>query len=101
MDSHPTYAIVALDGHSHTDLGMAHENNGSAAATQRELSQGLLLHYHVPKYLQDRIEPGHLVAVPLRGRPAYGLVTGLADTSPVQPTQPIARLVDARPVAQY
>ena len=36
--------------------------------------------------------------VSLRGRPAFGVVVDLDHTSPVEVTQPITRLVDARPV---
>ena len=59
---------------------------------------GLLLHYRIPQYLEGHVEPGHLVAVSLRGRPAFGVVVDLDHTSPVEVTQPITRLVDARPV---
>jgi hypothetical protein len=59
---------------------------------------GLLLHYHVPGRLTGEIEPGHLVIVPLRGQPTYGVVVELSDASPVEATQPILRLVDRRPM---
>src|SRR5438094_3635120 len=102
MNNQPNYAVVALDGSFRGGRGASFEERAELepASQQAESSQGLLLHYRIPQYLEGRIGPGHLVAVTLRGRPAYGVVVELADTSPVQPAQPITQLVDARLVVQ-
>jgi primosomal protein N' (replication factor Y) (superfamily II helicase) len=91
------YVIVALEPPrapepSHTPGGVGESD------ADTDPSLGLVLHYHVPDYLEDTLRPGHLVVVPLRGRPAYGVVTEQADSSPVERTKPVTRLVDARPV---
>jgi primosomal protein N' (replication factor Y) len=90
------YAIVALEP--------SYGKREPAAPGESELpvetdpALGLLLHYHIPAYLEGRIEPGHLVVVPLRGTPTYGVVVDLADSTPVEHTKPITRMVDERPV---
>jgi primosomal protein N' (replication factor Y) len=97
LHSRHKYAIVALDGAFRGGPGAA-AGGGDEGSEQAEAgtSEGLLLHYHVPEYLDGHLEPGHIVTVPLRGRPAYGVVTGLSDVSPVRDTLPVRELVDAR-----
>src|ERR671935_1644395 len=99
LESRQTYAIVALDG-SFRGARDGQGGDGSDSGEQAEAlaSEGLLLHYRVPRYLEGHVEAGHLVTVPLRGKPAYGVVVGLADASPVRDTQPITQLVYAREV---
>src|SRR3954451_17754873 len=75
-----TYAIVALDGGFRNGPAGSSDNRQMGGEERDEGTlEGLLLHYRVPDYLQGHIEPGHIVTVPLRGRPAYGVVTGLSD----------------------
>ncbi len=89
------YAIVALDQgrHSTPTAEQADEPAPSDAP-----GMGLLLHYSLPDELAGKVEPGHMVVVPLRGKPAYGVVLELADSSPVGYALPVKRLVDPRPV---
>ncbi len=89
------YAVVALDVSSQAGHGAP---TGDGPLPEAESSTGLLLHYHMSQHLLGQVEPGQLVAVPLRGRPAYGVVVELSATSPVEVTLPITRLVDAKPV---
>jgi primosomal protein N' (replication factor Y) (superfamily II helicase) len=96
LDPDPAYAIVALDGSLHARWGARVDGEAHGAGTSH--APGLLLHYRIPHYLEGHVEPGHLVTVPLRGKPVYGVVASLAASSPVQPTQPINRLVDERPL---
>jgi primosomal protein N' (replication factor Y) (superfamily II helicase) len=99
LDSRCRYAIVALDGAFRGGPGAA-GRGGDEGGEHEEAgtSEGLLLHYHVPQYLEGHLEPGHIVTVPLRGRPAYGVVTELSDVSPVRDTLPVTELVEARQV---
>src|SRR5438552_4528396 len=99
LGSRQTYAVVALDGSFRGTQG-ARDGAGAEGSEPAEAaaSEGLLLHYRVPAYLEGHVEPGHLVTVPLRGRPNYGVVVGLSDASPVWSTQPITQLVDSRKV---
>jgi primosomal protein N' (replication factor Y) len=91
------YVVVALEPPRAPE-----PERGPAVAEERDggddPSLGLVLTYHVPDYLEGDLRPGHLVVVPLRGRPAYGVVLELTDTTPVERTKPVTRLVDARPV---
>jgi primosomal protein N' (replication factor Y) len=94
-----TYAIVALEPprapeQGHTPNVVAESSTGADA----DPSLGLVLTYHVPDYLEGALRPGHLVVVPLRGRPAYGVVIELAATTLIERTKPVTRLVDSRPV---
>ena len=90
-----TYAIVALE----PSYGKpALEIPGDDPSGQVDPALGLLLHYHVPQYLEGSLEPGHLVVVPLRGTPTYGVVVELSDSTPIENTKPITRVVDARPI---
>ncbi|MFL5732911.1 MAG: primosomal protein N' [Chloroflexia bacterium] len=99
MGTRRTYAIVALDGGFRNGPAGSSDNRQMGGEERDEGTlEGLLLHYRVPDYLQGHIEPGHIVTVPLRGRPAYGVVTGLSDEAPVPETLPIRELVDARQV---
>jgi len=87
-----TYAIVALEpSYGNRDPSIPGGSDPSDAL-------GLTLHYHIPPHLEGQVEPGHLVVVPLRGTPTYGVVVGLEDSSPVEHTRPITRMVDERPV---
>ncbi|MEO8289187.1 MAG: primosomal protein N' [Chloroflexota bacterium] len=90
------YAIVALEpSYGKQSLGAP---EGTDASGQADPALGLLLHYHLPQYLAGHVTPGHLVIVPLRGTPTYGVVVELTDSSPVENTKPITRAVDARPI---
>src|SRR5689334_12075122 len=90
------YAIVALEpSYGRQSLGQTGEGDPQGEV---DPALGLLLHYHLPAYLQGQIEAGHLVIVPLRGTPTYGVVVELTATSPVENTRPVTRMVDARPV---
>ena len=75
-----------------------YEGGDGVSPAAEEHGPGLVLHYRIPDYLEGQIEPGQLVAVTLRGRPTYGLVTELDTSSPVETTHPITGLVDARPL---
>jgi primosomal protein N' (replication factor Y) len=90
------YAIVALE----PSYGRRDQTapGGSEPSDAADPALGLLLHYHIPSQLEGQIEPGHLVVVPLRGTPTYGVVVELEDSAPVEHTRPITRMVDARPV---
>src|SRR5438270_8875515 len=90
------YAIVALEP-SYGKQALGGPSEGDPAG-EADPALGLLLHYHVPEHLEGQIEPGHLVIVPLRGTPTYGVVVELADSAPVENTRPVTRAVDARPV---
>src|SRR5437762_2523180 len=87
------YAIVALDA---AQRGMHGTPDGDEGALPDP--SGLVLHYRVPEYLQGYVVPGQLVTVPLRDKSAYGVVVEMAETSPVETTRPIGKLIDARPV---
>ena len=91
-----SYAIVALEP-SYGRQALTGPAEGEPTG-EADPALGLLLHYHVPQYLEGRIEPGHLVIVPLRGTPTYGVVVELSESAPVENTRPITRVVDARPV---
>jgi primosomal protein N' (replication factor Y) len=91
-----TYAIVALEP-SYGKQALGSPTEGDPAG-QTDPALGLLLHYHLPEHLEGRVGPGHLVIVPLRGTPTYGVVVELADSTPVENTRPITRAVDSRPV---
>jgi primosomal protein N' (replication factor Y) (superfamily II helicase) len=54
--------------------------------------------YAVPHHLVGRVEPGHLVWTPLRGRRLQGVVLRLSDAAPSFDTQEIISLVWAQPV---
>ncbi len=58
----------------------------------------LTFHYHIPPHLADRLQPGHLVAVPFRTQQLAAVVVNLTDDSPVENTRPIADLLDPEPV---
>ncbi|HEY0070514.1 MAG TPA: hypothetical protein VGE04_11155, partial [Chloroflexia bacterium] len=92
---HP-FAIVAID------QARRHNQQAEPPATDlpsdADLGLGLMLHYAVPTELAGAIEPGHMVVVPLRNRPTYGVVVEMADESPVEETRPILRLVDPQPI---
>ncbi len=99
MEYKPKYAIVALDqSHPGPYPFEGPDGQSDAHLPQADPLMGLLLHYHIPARLEGDVEPGQLAIAPLRGRPAYGVVVEMADYSPVQPTQPVTRLVDRRPV---
>src|SRR5437868_15503896 len=89
------YAVIALEVSSHANRDAPTEDSPQPEA---ESSPGLLLHYHIPQHLNGDIEPGQLVAVPLRGKPAYGVVVEMSATSPVEATLTLTRLVDTRPM---
>ena len=91
------YVVVALEPPRAPEPDRAPVAAGESD-TDADPSLGLVLTYHVPDYLEGALRPGHLVVVPLRGRPAYGVIIELADTTPVERTKPVTRLVDARPV---
>ncbi|HET9493723.1 MAG TPA: DEAD/DEAH box helicase, partial [Chloroflexia bacterium] len=91
------YVVVALEPPRAPEPDRAPVAAGESD-TNADPSLGLVLTYHVPDYLEGALRPGHLVVVPLRGRPAYGVIIELADTTPVERTKPVTRLVDARPV---
>ncbi len=99
MDAQITYAIVALDHPRRADAPADGDEAGlEAHVPGADPALGLVLHYHIPEHLGGTVEPGQLAVVPLRGRPSYGVVVGLADSAPVQVTLPVARLLDPRPV---
>ncbi len=54
--------------------------------------------YAVPDRLADRLEPGHLVWVPFRGRRLQGVVLSLSDAAPQFDVHEIQALVWAQPV---
>lgn len=97
LEKEPIYAVVVLDqaGRPNTQLS-GQADVGGLRSENREL--GLLLHYHVPPQFQSSAAPGHLVLVPLRGKPTYGVIVEIAGSSPAQPTLPIWRIVDSSPV---
>lgn len=55
-------------------------------------------HYHIPAHLTDRLEIGHLVAVPFRTQQLPGIIINFSDTAPVDTTRPIADILDPQPV---
>lgn len=92
---HP-FAIVALDQERrHNQQAGPDDPNLPPDAA---VGLGLLLHYAVPPELADALQPGHMVVVPLRDRPAYGVVVELDESAPVEETRPILRLVDPQPI---
>ena len=54
--------------------------------------------YAVPTHLTGRVEAGHLVWVPFRGRRLQAVVLGLSDAAPAFETHEIVSLVWAQPV---
>ena len=54
--------------------------------------------YAVPQHLVGRVEPGHLVWTPFRGRRLQAVVLRLSDAAPSFDTQEIISLVWAQPV---
>ena len=54
--------------------------------------------YAVPQHLVGRVEPGHLVWTPFRGRHLQAVVLRLSDAAPSFDTQEIISLVWAQPV---
>ena len=54
--------------------------------------------YAVPHHLVGRVEPGHLVWTPFRGRRLQAVVLRLSDAAPAFDTQEIISLVWAQPV---
>jgi primosomal protein N' (replication factor Y) len=86
------YAIVAVD----RPHGGQEEFAGRYAPANPAL--GLLLHYRIPQRMMAGIRPGHLVVVPVQGKPVYGVVVELAHSSPVPSTLPIHRQIGQRPV---
>lgn len=101
MEPLPVYAIVALDGntgHNPDFPGDGTPPRSPGDPEHPEHSPGLALHYRIPRYLLGHLGPGHLVSVPLRGRPAYGVVVELSERSPVEETLPVTRLVEAEPL---
>ncbi|HYO49561.1 MAG TPA: primosomal protein N' [Chloroflexia bacterium] len=98
MENWARYAVVALDQLRHAASQGTPAQDGDVDMPESDPAMGLLLHYHVPGRLSGEVEPGHLVIVPLRGQPTYGVVTELSDASPVEVTQPILRLVDRAPI---
>ena len=54
--------------------------------------------YAVPHHLVGRVEPGHLVWTPFRGRRLQAVVLRLSDAAPTFDTQEIISLVWAQPV---
>ena len=82
------FAVVAVEG-APMGLGGARGQFGPGALPpeppgdeRAEPSPGLLLHYHVPEYLEGHIEQGHLVVVPLRGKPTHGVVVEVTRARP-------------------
>jgi primosomal protein N' (replication factor Y) len=64
-------------------------------------SQGTLLSgltYSVPRELEEFIQPGQLVWVPLRKRQAQGIVLSLGEQQPDFPTRNLLEIVDQRPL---
>src|SRR6478609_9292608 len=88
------YAVVALSGHAGNEPSSVWKGGDGVPPAQEEYGPGLILHYRIPAYLEGHVEPGHLVTVPLRGRPTYGVVVELSDTTPVEATLPITRVMD-------
>ena len=56
------------------------------------------LHYGIPDALRGRLQPGHLVVVPLGTRRVQGLVLRLLDEAEVSETKLVESLLDASPV---
>ncbi|MDO8433568.1 MAG: primosomal protein N' [Candidatus Binatus sp.] len=56
------------------------------------------LTYAIPRELDGRIQPGHLVLVPLRSRRLTGIVTGLGEELSREPLKPIIELLEPRPL---
>ncbi len=94
----PPYAIVAVDQAHHSAQAPEPPEDVLPMHTSAPPGLGLLLHYGIPEALAGGVEPGHMVVVPLRGKPTYGVVVELADSSPVDYTKPIVRLVDPQPI---
>jgi primosomal protein N' (replication factor Y) len=99
LDKQTTYAIVALDHQRRADSLQGEDESGlDQHVLGTDPALGLVLHYHIPENLDGKVEPGQLAVVPLRGRPSYGVIVGLAESAPVGPTLPISKLLDPRPV---
>lgn len=90
--SEKQYVVVALEPPSFNDRA-----SGATEPSGEDPALGLMLHYHVPPALLGSVAVGQMVIVPLKDKPAYGVVVELANSSPVE-TRPISRLVDAGPV---
>jgi primosomal protein N' (replication factor Y) len=92
------YALVALEPSNYQEKQdpIAEED----LSIEDDPSLGLILHYSVPPAMSNEVGPGHLVVVPLRGKPTYGIVVELADDTPIvaQDMRSISRVVDTRPV---
>ena len=56
------------------------------------------LHYGIPDALRGRLQPGHLVVVPLGTRRVQGVVLRLLDEPEVSETKLVESLLDASPV---
>ncbi len=54
--------------------------------------------YNIPEAMQDALQPGVLVVVPLRNRVLPGIVMELTDTPAVPDTRPIQSIIDPEPV---
>lgn len=63
------------------------------AAVVLEISVDKILDYGVPEDLQESLQPGVRVEVPVRGYPQYGYVLEIKDTSSVASVQPIRRIM--------
>ncbi|MCB0193834.1 MAG: DEAD/DEAH box helicase, partial [Anaerolineae bacterium] len=66
-------------------------------APEDENPLALTFHYHIPPYLIDKLQVGHLVAVPFRTQQLMGVVVGLSQISPVADTRPIEAILDPVP----
>ena len=86
------YADVSVN----TPLGRRLGGTTDAGSTYDPLGQSFT--YSIPDRLAGRLQPGHLVWVPFRGRRLQAVVLTLSDTAPAFDTHEIISLVWAQPL---
>ncbi len=92
--------IVRRSRHSlaHTSSPPAKKTGAGHPAEAENSHLAVTFHYHLPTHLEQRLQVGHLVAVPFRIQQLTAVVVALSESSPVEETKPVIALLDEEPV---